>query len=161
MVALERPSKEQLAEYLEDGSLARRIRQAREIANHRVRPDVARSAAYRLQLQSSKRGLTSAQPGPPPAWAGMPTKGNVKVFALLIAFSDQAPSNAAATVDGKLFGDGDPGEFPYESLRSFYRRSSYELPRECQPEACVSTHSIATGPDSASAGRPASRSAKP
>ena len=124
VTALERPSRQDLDRYRRDGTLQARVQQAYAIGNHRVRPDVAMHAASRLQLERSRGGLTTAQPEPPPAWKGMPTKGNVRTLALLIAFSDYAPTNSAASIDGKLFGDGDGG-YPYESLRNFYRRSSY------------------------------------
>jgi len=57
----------------------------------------------------------------------MPTTGNVKILALLISFSDYAPSptNTAASIDGKLYGDGVPADFPRESVRNYYRRASY------------------------------------
>ncbi|MBI4679156.1 MAG: M6 family metalloprotease domain-containing protein [Elusimicrobia bacterium] len=63
---------------------------------------------------------------PPPAWQGMPTTGPVKMFVLLIRFSDMAESNTQAEVDDKVFGDGN-GNYPYESLKEFYTRSSYGL----------------------------------
>jgi M6 family metalloprotease-like protein len=57
----------------------------------------------------------------------MPTTGAVKVLALLIEFDDYRHSNAASTIADKLFGDGvDAGQFPYESLRDYYQRSSYD-----------------------------------
>ena len=55
----------------------------------------------------------------------MPTKGNVKILALLIAFNDIAPANTAASIDGKLFGDGLPADAPRESVRNYYRRASF------------------------------------
>lgn len=64
---------------------------------------------------------------PPLALRGMPTTGTVKVFALLIAFSDYPPVTSAEVINQKLFGPEnttDPA-YPYESLRAYYQRSSY------------------------------------
>jgi hypothetical protein len=122
--ALERPTAEELRQYRADGSLQERIRRARALGNHRVRPDVAAHAAHRFALARSKAGLVGGQAAPPPAWQGMPTKGNVRIFALLVAFADRPPVNSPASIGARLFGDGDGG-YPYESLRNYYRRSSH------------------------------------
>jgi M6 family metalloprotease-like protein len=54
----------------------------------------------------------------------MPTKGTVKILALLIAFNDYPAVSPAATIATRLFGDGQGG-VPFDSLRNYYRRSSY------------------------------------
>ncbi|MBZ5535409.1 MAG: FG-GAP-like repeat-containing protein [Acidobacteriia bacterium] len=54
----------------------------------------------------------------------MPTKGTVRILALLIAFSDYPETNTSDSIRIKLFGSG-AGGFPYESLHNFYARSSY------------------------------------
>jgi M6 family metalloprotease-like protein len=117
---LEKPTHRELQEYMHDGSLPARIERARSLGNQRVRADVVRRAGYRSRLLQHEHETA----GPPPAWEGMPTQGTVRTFALLIAFSDEAPVNSAASIDSKLFGDGGGG-YPYESLRNYYRRSSY------------------------------------
>ena len=64
---------------------------------------------------------------PPPLWRGMPTSGNVKIPVFLVDFSD-APHNSSwtvADVESKMFGDGYSGDYPRESLKNFYQRSSY------------------------------------
>jgi hypothetical protein len=58
---------------------------------------------------------------------GLPAEGTPRVLALLIAFSDYPGSTDPTTVNAKLFGDGDPMAYPYESLRNFYRRASNSL----------------------------------
>jgi len=55
---------------------------------------------------------------PPIAWQGMPTKGNVKIFALLISFQDYPFNTESETVYKRLFEDGTSNP-PYESLRNF------------------------------------------
>jgi M6 family metalloprotease-like protein len=110
--ALEPPTREQVERYRRDGSLAWRSAAAREIGNHRVAP----------QLAARMAGAKATAAG----W-GLPSEGTPKVLALLIAFSDYPGSTDPTNVNAKLFGDGDPMLFPYESLRNFYRRASYHL----------------------------------
>ena len=110
--ALEPPTREQLAQYRRDGSLAWRAAAARDIGNHRMAPHLA------ARLSSTKAAAAR--------W-GLPAEGTPKVLALLIAFSDYPGSTDPTAVNVKLFGDGDPMFFPYESLRNFYRRASYNL----------------------------------
>ncbi|PWB68262.1 MAG: hypothetical protein C3F15_16745, partial [Holophagae bacterium] len=110
--ALEPPTREQLAQYRRDGSLASRVAAAKDLGNHRMAPHLA------ARLSSTK--ATAAR------W-GLPSEGTPKVLALLIAFSDYPGSTDPTAVNAKLFGNGDPMFFPYESLRNFYRRASYNL----------------------------------
>jgi M6 family metalloprotease-like protein len=130
--ALEKPSQAEIARYRRDGSLAQRAQRAYEIGNHRVKPGLAADAAYRLQLELWKQGQLGERPTPPngrltppSGWKGMPTTGNVKILALLIEFSDILSTNTAASINGKLFGDGVPADAPRESVRNYYRRASF------------------------------------
>jgi hypothetical protein len=111
-VALEPPTRDQVERYRRDGSLASRAEAARRLGNHRMAPHLA----ARLSSTKTEAG----------GW-GLPAEGTPKVLALLIAFSDYPGSTDPTTVNVKLFGDGDPMYFPYESLRNFYRRASYNL----------------------------------
>lgn len=129
--ALEPPTKEQVAQYTKDGTLKQRIEQAKAIGNHLVAPELFER--YRYKMDRISQQLKGKMPyemdggyAPPPAWAGLPTTGTVKVFALLIAFNDYPPvaADTAAVIESRLFGDGAAG-YPYESLRNYYRRASY------------------------------------
>ncbi|HVP90367.1 MAG TPA: M6 family metalloprotease domain-containing protein [Terriglobales bacterium] len=129
--ALEPPTKEQLERYRRDGTMAARAAQARSYGNHRFAPRLVSRLKERLAPASARRtakGLKAEAEdrvaAPPAAWAGLPTKGTVKVLALLIAFSDYPPTTPAATFASRLFGDGQ-GSPPFDSLRNYYRRSSY------------------------------------
>jgi hypothetical protein len=129
--ALEPPGPGELARYLRDGSLAWRLQMARELGNDVVAPALIHNMNITLErLRLEQAGLSEAQiqaiipsfpSGRKPA---LKSKGTVKVFALLIDFLDYPSSQSAASINGKLFGDGD-GNWPYESLRNYYRRSSY------------------------------------
>jgi len=127
--ALEPPTRQQLEQYRNDGSLAQRIDNAKALGNHRISPSVLARFQYKLnRLRLEMQGMTPEEideiMAPPPAWRGMPTSGTVKILVLLIDFSDYPSSNTAASIQSKLFGDGTASP-PYESLRNYYRRSSY------------------------------------
>jgi M6 family metalloprotease-like protein len=92
----------------------------------------ALSTTAREMLKS--KGRTTAQiqkiaplSAPPPAWRGMPTRGNVRTFALLIEFQDYAHANSQNVINNMLFGAGVAANAPYESMASYYTRSSYGL----------------------------------
>jgi hypothetical protein len=120
--ALEPPTAGQVEQYWRDGTLAARAAAAKRFGNHRVSPELA----FRFQQRLARMGMAAppVQPAPPLGWRNMPTTGTVKVLALLIDFSDYPAGNTAASINGKLFGDGSGG-YPLESLRNYYRRSSY------------------------------------
>ena len=56
---------------------------------------------------------------------GLPTSGNPKIFVLLIDFLDYPHTIDASLIQSMIFGEGNSANFPYESLTSYYRRSSY------------------------------------
>jgi M6 family metalloprotease-like protein len=127
--ALQPPTTTQLEKYRRDGTLSARIANAKALRNHIVSETLVARAHYKLKrLLLQSEGIPFYEINqilaPPPAWRGMPTSGTVKVLALLIAFSDYPSITSAATIQSKLFGDGSGG-YPYESLRNYYRRSSY------------------------------------
>jgi len=131
LFALEPPTKDQLARYRADGSLARRIEAARALGNHRINPGLVRD--IRVRLDNLRRGMPERfekTPGDVPSSypetykPAFRSRGVNKTFVLLLDFPDYPSTNSAASVDGKIFGDGDGG-YPFESLRNYYRRSSY------------------------------------
>jgi len=129
--ALEPPTKEQRARYRQDGTLAARAAQARSYGNHKLSPRLASRTGAKLRLLAGDAPVRTGalrEPvriqAPPPNWAGMPTRGAVKVLALLIAFNDHPGTTPPSTFASRLFGDGQGGP-PFDSLRNFYRRSSY------------------------------------
>ena len=104
-----------------------------ELGNHRIRPERLIGALRKVRRAAldasgvSKETVNALAPAyaPPPAMAGLATRGSVKVFALLIDFPDYPHGNAQSYVHDRLFGAGSPAEAPYESLAAYYRRSSY------------------------------------
>ncbi|NPV84276.1 MAG: M6 family metalloprotease domain-containing protein, partial [Candidatus Aminicenantes bacterium] len=130
--ALEPPTREQIQKYKQDGTYAARVAAAREIGNHRMDPDVVAQLNYRVKrLALEAQGLSPQEIdrllAPPPSWRGMPTKGQVKVLAILVAFQDYAPITSADFIAQKLFGSEDMYDpsYPYETMRAYYSRASY------------------------------------
>jgi M6 family metalloprotease-like protein len=128
--ALEPPTRGQIERYKLDGTLAMRIARAKAIGNHRMPQRMRDRLDYKLRRLSLERvGLDSGATGrvlaPPPAWRGMPTSGTVKILALLISFNDYPGVTTPEYFASRLFGDG-VGNPPFDSLRNFYRRSSYD-----------------------------------
>ena len=136
--ALERPSPGELQRYLLDGSYSWRMRNALSFGNHLIAPELARNFRERLVRARladpgpiTPKAFGVAGPGgilglPSGTKNTLPSKGAVKVFALLISFPDYPAVNTVPTIASKLFGEGDNG-WPYESLRNYYRRASYGM----------------------------------
>ena len=76
--------------------------------------------------QEIQYAISSLQP--PPGWRGMPTKGMVRIPVFLVDFSDAPhdPNQTTNDVGLKMFEDGNIDDYPYESLKNYYKRSSYK-----------------------------------
>jgi hypothetical protein len=133
--ALAPPRPGEIAELKERGVLESRIEFAKGLGNSKIDDYLLKKAIADLKrghLQARGMGYdlidgVSPLPAPPPDWSGMPAKGNIKIFALLIDFPDFPHVNHPEDMHSKIFGEGNPSNFPYESLRNFYWRSSYGL----------------------------------
>jgi M6 family metalloprotease-like protein len=128
--ALEPPTQEQLARYRLDGTLASRVARARAFGNHKIPQRIQDRMERKLgRLAIARSGITpeaaAGLQAPPPAWEGMPTSGTVRVLALLISFNDYPGITTPDYFATRLFGDGVGGP-PFDSLRDFYLRSSYD-----------------------------------
>lgn len=121
-VSLEPPRRGELKQYQEDDSLARRVEFSKRLMNHRFRAALVQRKAAQLQAIREGKPLPDAIL---PYEVGLPSSGAPKIFALLIDFSDYPSVNNVDSFQSKLFGTGDPSEFPVESLTEFYKRSSY------------------------------------
>lgn len=129
------PSPAQIKQYKADGTWAERVARAREIGNDRVDPALVAGMKARLwQGAAEAAGLPAptddelAELAPPSGrGATLPAKGTVKVLVVLVDFAEypHAAQDTVADVYNKFFGDGDSSQFPYESLRNYYRRASY------------------------------------
>ena len=90
-----------------------------------TQPDPFLIYDLRKKTEEGKYGISSLQP--PPGWRGLPTTGTVRIPVFLVNFSDAPsdPSQTVADVQAKMFGNGDSSDYPYESLKNYYQRSSY------------------------------------
>lgn len=133
--ALQPPTPQLMQQYKQDGTLPERAKKARRFGNHLVKP----ALTARLQQKLRKAGLKVNGPAatgsddtsinaPPPAWqGGLPSSGSPKVLVMMVDFAEypHQASQTQADVQNKFFGTGNPAYHPYESLRSYYQRSSY------------------------------------
>jgi M6 family metalloprotease-like protein len=117
-MAMQPPSHEQLERYRADGTLATRVVAAREYGNHLISPELVERRRGSSAVSLKK---TAAAP------KRLPSAGHLRVFALLVGFSDYPGHNPANEINRRLFRTGPDSEFPYESLRNYYRRSSHGL----------------------------------
>ena len=115
--AMEPPTREQIERYRLDGSLAKRAAAARATGNHLIAPDLVRRVDGDREVKAASAVDTKR----------LPSMGRQRVFALLVGFADSPGHNPPGEIDRRLFGSGPDAEFPYESLRDFYRRSSFGL----------------------------------
>jgi M6 family metalloprotease-like protein len=131
--ALEPPRPGEIGYLKATGQYADRLAYAQALGNDRIDQGLLEQALYRAWREAviQQGGNPDLmEPAPPPARKLMPTTGNVKVFALLVDFQDWPSFSTPSEIDSALFGDGGaiPGnQFPYESLTSYYERSSYNL----------------------------------
>ena len=131
VLALQPPSPEQIATYAADGTLAQRIADAQALGNHIPDPYLVWSFQQRIrEARAQALGLPApTEYAPPPAWrGGLPYKGTARTFVLLIEFPNNphAAEQTQADVQSKMFGDGVAADRPYESIRNYYKRSSYD-----------------------------------
>lgn len=122
--ALEPPRPGELDKYQRNGSLAAREAFASKLGNDKVAPRLVQRLQSRLRAQVL--GLDAPSMAPPLLYRGMPTTGTNKILVLCIDFSDYPAQTTTAAIDNKVFGAGDAAQYPRESLRNFYLRSSYD-----------------------------------
>ncbi len=129
--AYQPPSTEMIERYRRDGSFEARLARARGAGNHRIDPRLLRKAELRaLEALGSmaapeEGGVAGAFSGPAPWMDGIVTTGTLRALVLLLEFNDYPHTVGAATMGAKIFGAGNTQDYPYESARNFYRRSSY------------------------------------
>ncbi len=134
-LAMQLPGEGEIERLKESGEYENRRKFAEEIGNNKIDPELVKRAVNKakrkaLQQQGFAPSDVDQMAGtyaPPPAWSGVPTTGNVKIFALLIDFNEYPAVTTQTNVNSMLFGAGSPSDAPYESLAAYYSRSSYGL----------------------------------
>lgn len=127
-VALEKPHPEDIRKARRTGTLQSQIDRALMYGNHRAKPALVKSTFDRLAEMTGGEPITSTEPirkAPLPDWQGMPTTGTNKMLVFLIDFPDYPHTNSYEAVSNRIFGTGYSSEFPEESLKQYYLRSSY------------------------------------
>jgi M6 family metalloprotease-like protein len=120
---LEPPAPGELTRYRADGTLNSRLAFVQRLKNHRFNPALVSQKVRQLQtLQLGEPFSPRSFPYP----TGLPSHGAPNILVLLIKFPGFPNRTAPAVFTSKIFGSGDQGDYPYESLRSYYYRSSYE-----------------------------------
>ena len=122
--ALKPPMPGELQNYIQDGSLEKRQAIARQMQSFKINPSLVQAKIE--ELKALKEGK-SFNPETFPYKTGLPAKGNPKVFALLIDFPDYTHITDSASFTYQLFGEGSAANYPYESLKGYYQRSSYGM----------------------------------
>ena len=131
LAAMPPPTSEMVKQYKKDGSWEKRLATAKALGNHKADPALVQNAQRRLQKIADAQGVQlpmSTHYTPPLASRGMPTTGTPKMLILMIDFSDYPADsvNTVSAINARVFGDGDGVQAaPYESLKSYYYRSSY------------------------------------
>jgi M6 family metalloprotease-like protein len=130
-LGLQPPDPQEIKQLASEGKLAERLQAARELGNHKTDPLLVWTTRQKLMMAA---GIINPEvddviaAAPPSYWGGgLPASGTPKVLVLLVDFPDYPhyTNQTQADVYSKFFGSGDSDQAPYESLRNFYQRSSY------------------------------------
>ena len=126
---LEPPTKEMIKKYKKDGTWAERTAKAKSFGTYKMPEGSGAYLRYKLKkayfkATGQKDKLQNIKT-PPMGWRNMPTTGDVNVLILCVEFQDYPHYTDKSKVESKVFGDGNPEEYPYESLHNYYYRASY------------------------------------
>ncbi|WP_170291962.1 M6 family metalloprotease domain-containing protein [Heliobacterium mobile] len=135
--AMQPPSTSMIEKYKADGSYAKRVERARNIGDHK--PSSAMMQKLRVKAERlywKAKGLSDAEIrsrmksyDTPSSWqGGLPAIGSPRVPVLLVDFPDYPQADKTGSrndIAKKMFGNGDPSLYPYDSLHNYYQRSSY------------------------------------
>ncbi len=126
--ATQPPSKEQLAKYKKDGSLAKRAEQAKSLGTYKFNKNLVANFHKKHFKSSTNSKILSNNQANDPLTGYFPSTGTPKMLILLVEFQDYVHSeiNNRESVESRIFGEGNADEYPYDSQNSFYKRSSYD-----------------------------------
>jgi M6 family metalloprotease-like protein len=114
------------AQVTELADIKRRMQNARNLGNYRIDTTLLSRALQRAAKQNKGPNPSLARPQVLPLRRqGMPTTGDVRIFALLLDFSDYPARSSRDFVQSSLFGTGVSSRAPQESLSKYYERASY------------------------------------
>ncbi|HEV7282593.1 MAG TPA: M6 family metalloprotease domain-containing protein [Pirellulaceae bacterium] len=126
------PRPGEIEKYKQDGSYEQRLEFQKSLGNDQYHPALVERAKANIRRAALEADgvppATIARMVPaPPGSPGMPSLGTNKIPAILIEFSDLQHSavNSQAYIDDVLFDDGVAANYPFDSLKSYYERSSF------------------------------------
>ena len=128
--ALERPRPGEIERLKAEGKFEESLQRALETGNHKVSPHLIEKFKQKIgKLRGQGLSLSGEAPAPPLKWqGGLPSIGAPKYFVLLIDFADYKHTVSVADINSMIFGSGNAKtNYPYDSLRNWYLRSSYGL----------------------------------
>ncbi|MFB3894946.1 MAG: M6 family metalloprotease domain-containing protein [bacterium] len=122
--SLQPPPPGEIEKYRNEGTLKAKLDFAQKLGNNRMHPGLIQRKLAQLESQKSgKPAASSLLPYNPPLQSlGAPT-----TLTLLIDFPDYPHKNDPALINNQIYGDGTVSDFPYESLKNYYVRSSYGM----------------------------------
>jgi M6 family metalloprotease-like protein len=109
--------------FRQDGTLPNRLNFAARIGDDQFRPSLLQQKMGQFGNPGGVNLFNISRIFP--YNTGLPSSGSPKVVALLIEFPDHPHTVSASTFTSQLFGSGSSSEYPYESVKNFYSRSSY------------------------------------
>ncbi|HPR64185.1 MAG TPA: M6 family metalloprotease domain-containing protein [Thermoanaerobaculia bacterium] len=107
LFALHPPRPGEIQALKDKGTFQERLAFAHKLGNHRLR---------------TGEDLLRAEP-----LRGLPAKGTVRMVMLCVDFPDFKHKVSQASIEATLFGEGYAENYPVESLRMYYQRSSYGI----------------------------------
>lgn len=119
------PSEEQIRTYKEDGTWEKRQEYVKKLNYSTPSQELLYHAIQR------ENGFVSYAAGDdiPDSWKGMQVTGDAKMLLVRVEFADVKFEDSKIYSEEEflemVMGNDDTGNFPYESLNAYYKRSSY------------------------------------
>jgi M6 family metalloprotease-like protein len=140
--AMDPPTKQQINNYKKDGTYSARLANATHLENNQFDPVLIKNFNKKHNIKTSSTKSTKSNSAdssnnisadsstnnvPTNLKGGLPSTGTVKVPVILIDFPDYLHNvnDTVTLADSKFFGNGNSDNYPYESLKNYYFRSSY------------------------------------
>ncbi|CAK8719738.1 hypothetical protein KKHLCK_08915 [Candidatus Electrothrix laxa] len=134
--ALEPPRPEEIEKLETEGKLKSSLEMVENVDNHKVNPYLVEKLQRKIEsLRLKSLGMSDAainnylSKATPPLGrqGGIQSTGSPRTFVLLIEFQDYTHSVTSATINDMFWGDGNPADYPLDSLTNWYDRSSHGL----------------------------------
>lgn len=129
---------EQIERLKAEGKHEKWVESVKDLGNHKFAPQLVEKFKAKKRILKRKylesRGLATREPLAPLSGSAQPglnrtlqSTGSPKTFVLLIEFNDHPHRFSWMEIADTVYGDGDPANYPRESLAKYYKRSSHDL----------------------------------